>query len=522
MSFNRIKNIWIVLCFGCLVFPIAGDAKEIPINPIKLEGRDWIKVSSPYFHIVSDEKEEDVRGLARELEKFRVVAQVVTGVRLSENDRPVKVFATKHRYTFKALMGTFEHYKKFRGIFFDDDGGQYAIVKMRGRNKSDSIDTLTSKSVIFHEYIHYVTSLRSGRPLPIWFREGIADYLSTVRFDSEDDRVAYLGNIIRYHIENIRNMKWLPIEEVLKTTQLNWKSQRDTYRMYSQGWLLTHYCMNNEKKKKQLFDYLAMVLGGVSIDEAFQESFGMSYKKMDKVLRKYSRKKRFNYGNLIISQDHLVSDIVVEKMEPSDVLYQIGDVLLNVVHNFSDAEVLFDRSISLNKNNANSLAGLANLALVDGELGRATDLIDEASRISQDNIWVNTVKGHIYRSLAYGVEDRSSNIFTHYVNSASKAYGKAVNSGHINIEALIELSYFYVNLGKNLQALQIAEVASSYSPSNHLVRKSLINASYANGKILEAEKVIDSVRANPHWSEVQEKRFDSWLVNIKKSYNIKN
>ncbi len=505
----------VLLCFPLVVF-----ATEDVLDLADLEERNWIKVSSPYFHIVSDQKEADVKYLARELEKFRVVSQVVTGVRLSDNDRPVKVIAMRDRSTFKLLLGSLDNYKKFQGVFFADDSGNYAIVKMTGSNKRGSIDAQTSKSVLFHEYVHYVTSLRSGRPLPIWFREGIAEYLSTVRFDRKKDRLAYVGNIVGYHIDNIRHMKWMPVEELLKTTSLDWNASRKTYRVYSQGWLLTHYCFRDDKRKKQLLEYLSLQLNGEPIDDAFSKAFNMTYAEMDNELRKHFNKQRFEYGALKIAKSQLKSDLTVRKIDASEMLFEVGDVLLNVINNFAHAKQLFSRSVELDKNNADSIAGLANVAMIKGPLDEAVTLIDQAEKVDPDNIWVNTIKGHVYRAKAFKFEDRASKEFFVFANGAARAYGKAVNGELVNIEALVEFSYFYVSLGKYEKALQIAEIAESYSPSNYLVRTAMIRACYANGKFDRANEIIEWVKSDPHWSPKKEKRFNDWLQRVKNDFSI--
>ncbi len=111
------------------------------------------------------------------------------------------------------------------------------------------------------------------------------------------------------------------------------------------------------------------------------------------------------------------------------------------------------------------------VAQTDDQLENAADLFDKAVSISSENSWISTAEGYVSRAHSYKVKDRSTKGYLGFVNTATKAYGKAINGGGINIEDLIEISYFYSELGKYQLAFQLADVASLYSPHNYRMRK---------------------------------------------------
>lgn len=494
---TRYLLIIVVLIFNTPIF-----AK---INLKKIERQKWVQITTPNFSVLSDQGEKAALNLVEKLEKFRLTYGIIGSVAIPDDNRSVKVVSTKSRDTYKFLVANNKDLKRTSGFFADRISGNYAVINNR-RIDSKSTARQSATSILFHEYTHYLTANLSFVSSPYWYNEGIADYLSVVKFP--DASTVKLGLPIEYHLYNLNQMIWKPIEEILKTTHIGHKERKDRYRMYSQSWLLIHYFKNNSERSAELTNYLKLVSGGVSIDEAFMKSFEMDFKELDTLLKVYKRSKRYSYWEMSLKNHWKIEDYKVQTLATDDVLYELGELLLNGRNAHDEARMLFERVVELNPQHASALAGLANIHMFK-ELDKAHTLITKAKEADVDNPWVSTISGHI--NAIYALKAKTKEGYQQYKNLAVKDYNHAINSSGLNLEAIVAAANMYSNEGRWVKAKELIEIAYGYAPSNYRLREKLIYVSLALGDIEGADQIIQLVKLNNHMSELAMENFNTWV-----------
>jgi len=487
-------------------FSPSADAK---INLKKLEKQNWGKVTTDNFTVISDQGEKTAFKLAEKLEMFRKTYALIGSVALPEDARPIKVISVKRNATYKLLTANSEQLKNTVGFFNDTVSGFYAVIRA-GKLESKSTARQTATSNLFHEYTHYLASSLSTVKLPYWYNEGLADYLGETKFP--DPSNIKLGLPIEYHLYNLNQMRWKPIEEIFKATHISHKERNDRYRIYSQSWLTIHYLKNDTQRSKQLKQYLDLLHKGEQVDQAFQQSFGIEYAELDKQLKRYMLKRKYNYTQLVLKQPWNLQQIESTKLAPEDVLFELGEVLLNGRNALQQAELVFKRVLEIDPQHASALAGLANIYMFD-DLELANTTIERAQNAQTDDPWVSTIAGHINARYAKDAVDESQK--THFWNKAVQNYNHAINSGGTNLEAISSAASLYFSSGRYQKAKELVEFAYSYAPSNFSLRQQMITAHFALGEIEAGEQIVQLVKRNNHMSEAGMANFDKWVTEVK-------
>src|SRR5690606_30540123 len=94
---------------------------------------------------------------------------------------PVKILAVEGRSNSRKI-GMPDYWG---GVFSQNQNGSYAIANIHNY-RMNSKKSNWGKTVLFHEYVHYAMASTFDRKYyPIWYSEGIAEYLSTFRYDDQ-------------------------------------------------------------------------------------------------------------------------------------------------------------------------------------------------------------------------------------------------------------------------------------------------------------------------------------------------
>ena len=484
-------------------------------KPEMIEERDWIKLSLAGMDLITDANKECALKLFGDFESFKRVAQMVTGVNLSQTVRPFKVFALKKNRHFKSLTKGMISSSNVIGLHFENVEGNFSIVDIDSCRGS-----VSAREVLFHEYVHYLAS-QSGGAMPYWYSEGLADYFSTVSFENKGLAIN-LGKLKNGHVLSFTHygLRFMPSEELLKIRRRP-KTKKDAWRLYAQGWLITHYMLSNESTRVGLIKYLGYINSGLNEDASFSKSFDFTYKELDNELRSYVNRKSYKYKKIVINRNDLLRDILVTKISHSDVLTEVGNMLAAKGFGFDRVSPYFKHSLVLNSDNLKSKAALA--LLVSRERPkRAMELIDEVFDSNIDDPWIYTAKGKIYSEMSrlVGVGDIDSQASVDFANESLRAFKVGLQQS-ANISAMIGVGDIYFRQGYVEKAVIVFEAAESYAPANDAVCKNLILAYYASGDVDGAKRVVDRYRNKHHRSEKSIEEFNEWVKRVSSKFEVK-
>ena len=148
----------------------------------------WIEVKSPNFTVVSNAGEGRARNVAWQFEQIRAAIQIGWPWARVQLDRPVVVVAAKDENWMKLLIPGFweTSSRDSRPSSVFGTGAAAHYITLRSDVRAD--DTVGINPYVSSYWSYSALTLNEAfeRPLPLWFRNGLAELLSnSIVRDSE-------------------------------------------------------------------------------------------------------------------------------------------------------------------------------------------------------------------------------------------------------------------------------------------------------------------------------------------------
>lgn len=231
----------------------------------------WHKVSSPHFVIYADAPPERLRAFAERLERFDLAVRQVRRMPdppLGDGNR-LTVFVVDDVAAVRALaVATPGMTKNLAGFYKATSDGSIAVVPERsGDSDRPAMD---DQEIFFHEYAHHLMFSDAAAPVPLWYAEGFAEFMSTAGFGK--DGSVTLGRVATGRADGVGDKKTFPLDRMLAGASDN-LSEAEWAQLYARGWLLTHYLTFEPTRKGQLQAYLGAIAKGIEPAKA-AEAFG--------------------------------------------------------------------------------------------------------------------------------------------------------------------------------------------------------------------------------------------------------
>jgi len=334
----------------------------------------WISVRTKNFSLIGNAGEKDIRKVGLKLEQFREVF-----MRLFPNMKfntpvptTVVVFKSDSSYApFKPNANT-------AGYFQAGPDVNYITLTTEVRGQQDPF------SVIFHEYTHLLVE-NTFADVPLWFNEGLAEYYST--FTITDDQKVRLGTPIGSHVFLLRQSKMLPLRTLFevdhKSPHYNETNKQGIF--YAQSWALMHYLIIGKAGKvDQLGKFMELLIAKKPLEQAFQQAFGTSMEMMEKELRDYVKKDRYN-----VLDGHFESKIELDTtnqaapLTEAEALGYLGDLLAHSRR--ADAYTYLEKALKLDPNLGMAHASLGMMYFYEGKVKEAHASLERAVAANSQN-----------------------------------------------------------------------------------------------------------------------------------------
>ncbi|MCR6658806.1 MAG: hypothetical protein NVV72_05450 [Asticcacaulis sp.] len=286
----------------------------------------WLKAESPHFTVYSDTSRGHVRELLENLERFRYVLNSLSHIDEEPAGAPKFTLYYLADAEDLAIVNP-ERPNRAAGLYEAcEEGVQGFAVYQPGpayaeHNAAEQPEN-EGQTLIFQAYARYFFRSHFPQRAPLWYIEGYARYVSTMRFE---DKTAILG-LPPYSTDaylrglDTRYPSRLDYKDVLNDNdwfsnrrgetgalQNDVAAKRNRQRVTDQGpaelarsenvrlaaeftsrsWLLTHWILSSPERAQKLAAYDAAVQAGESRVDAFSRLFGSSAISLDVVLRKY-------------------------------------------------------------------------------------------------------------------------------------------------------------------------------------------------------------------------------------------
>ena len=229
----------------------------------------WHKASTAHFVIYADETPAKLSAFATKLEKFDKAVRQVRGMadpKVGDGNR-LTVFVVPDMKAVQKLAVTMTNLTpNLAGFYTGRAEGSIAVVPKRASDYDPD-----DQSTFFHEYAHHLMYFDLSEPVPLWYSEGFAEFMSTATFGK--DGSVMLGRAALGRAGAVDDKRTFPLEKMLaanydRLSEPEWES------LYARSWLLTHYLTFEPTRKGQIQRYLKDIATGKNSLAAAHGAFG--------------------------------------------------------------------------------------------------------------------------------------------------------------------------------------------------------------------------------------------------------
>jgi tetratricopeptide (TPR) repeat protein len=340
----------------------------------------WFEVESKNFRVAGNAPTKQLRRIAVDLEEIRrqfltvfpkkAVSTVPTTIIVFRNDRSFRMFADSSRPA--------------GGVYRDADRNYIALNAGEKHRRS-----------VYHDYVH---TLIGNHVLPLWIREGLAEYYGSIeseRYAIGEDRTLQIGYPIYSHAKQLRDRSFIPVDKLFSMTD-------DSPVFVAESWALVHMLLNNGSNDflKRL---LELLLDGKPAAQSFEAVYDAAPARVDVLLKDYiqsSKKSGWSYTRipyclcdskpndwLQFNFDRTLSyikDLGERKLTPAQVHFYLGDLLLHR-GSLQEASAYLEDAVSLDPQFAAAHASLGVLRIRQERFDDAKEHIDRAMALGSDN-----------------------------------------------------------------------------------------------------------------------------------------
>ena len=330
--------------------------------------RSWVEVRSPHFTMTSRLSAEESIAIVRDLEMLREAAQIMTSRRAAE-----------HVPTHVVFLG--DHYPDLK---LDQDARQ--VVIWGPRETSLVVGKLDPKYMdeLYDQYLQrYTAFLLRGRQepdLPTWYNQGTQWLVASARV--KEGRVG-LGWPADLMLRRLQQAQWIDARELVTRASggdpsvCSEKCEDDWRWLFqAQSWLLVHMLVVGSGAGAG-FDatmdrYLELRKGGLAVEPAFVQAFGVEPRELDPKLHRYAGRPL-----KLVWLDAQSVEPSVRALSPPEVATRLAR-LAQMLGKTKAAENLLEAALALDARSAPGMAALAGIRASQGRGDEAVRLYEQA------------------------------------------------------------------------------------------------------------------------------------------------
>lgn len=338
----------------------------------------WVSVRTKNFLLVGNADEKSIKKVGLKLEQFREVFTYLFPTLKFNTPVPTTVVVFKS----DSAYGPFKPKSNVAGHFQPGPDVNYIALSTEVRGEQDPY------SIIFHEYTHLLVE-NTFENAPVWFNEGLAEYYST--FSIADDQNVVVGSPVSGHVHLLREKKMLPLRTLFevdyKSPHYNEKNKLSIF--YAQSWALMHYLIiGRDGKAAPLGRFMELLASNVPMDQAFQQAFEIPIEEMERELRNYIKRDRYNISKGHFSKKlELDTTTITMPLTEAEANAYLGDLLAH--SNRAEAHTYLQRALKLDSNLAMAHAALGMAYFREGRTTQALASLERAVEANSKNYLIH-------------------------------------------------------------------------------------------------------------------------------------
>lgn len=327
----------------------------------------WVSVRTKNFFMLGNANEKDIRKVGLKLEQFREVFTRLFPKLKFNTPVPTTVVVFKNDSSFSP----FKPRESTAGYFQAGPDVNYIALTTEVRGQHDPF------TVIFHEYTHLLVD-NTFENAPVWFNEGLAEYYSTFSFS--DDQKIRIGSPIGNHVFLLRESKMLPLRTLFEVDHKSphYNESKKSSIFYAQSWALVHYLIIGKAGKvEQLGKFMNLLAAKLPMEQAFQQAFETSFEALEKELREYVKKDRYNVIDGHFEKKlELDTNAEATKLTEAEGQAYLGDLLLHSYR--KDSYTYLEKALKLDPNLTMAHASLGMAYFREGKVNEAYASLERA------------------------------------------------------------------------------------------------------------------------------------------------
>lgn len=502
-----------------------GTGCAMPVG--KLVERPWTEVVTPHFHLLSDTPASETLRMAEELARFRQLLVLLEILEDSEPAVPVKIVAVNDKYAYGWL--TNRHFISgqegmtvvplriiavsdwhtsnvnqrtnrplIAGWYVDGLRGGYAVAGMDvAYRRREAV-----RGTLFNVFAHFALLHGADSRHPIWFEDGLSEYLSG--FEVDDAGGVTLGIRLEHRIRELKALwhdEWSVFFETLED-RFNFSFYPSYFQPLS--WATMHYLMSTPERRAQLKEYLRLYELEGDVRYLYFRAFGAASGELRQEVHVYFR--RDEYPTRYLGPEVMGPATALESrpVAPGDLLFHLGDLAANgarrlfsfnptTQHQEGDASAarLFKQSLEHDPQNGRSLAGLAGVRLRAGDLEEADALLQRAETLAPEAEWAHTLRGNLLLARARRSENAER---AAQLEAARASYRRAMERQPLVPEPYFRTAQTYLlDDPASEAALEWLHAALNVSPKLPQVMLELAAVKLERGDTQDVRKLLDKV-----------------------------
>ena len=348
----------------------------------------WVEVESRNFRVLGNAGLKQLRRIAVDLEEIR--------------RHFLKAFPKQAISSVHATVIVFRNDKSLR--LFMEGVGAGAVYNGVDRNYIVLNAGEKRRRSVYHDYVR---TLMDDQVLPLWLREGLAEYYGSIeseRYAFGEGRTLQIGYPIRSHEKLLQDRSFLPIDQLFGMTEKSAAFDESSSQgiFLAESWALVHMLHNHgsEDSVKRLVESL---LNGNPVRQSFNAVYGIEPALLEMGLKDYihtSKKSGWTYTRipyclcdsspndwLQFNFDRTLSyikDLGQRELTGAEIRFYIGDLLLHR-GSVQQAEAYLQDALRLNSELAAAHASLGALRIRQESYDEARKHIERALALGTDN-----------------------------------------------------------------------------------------------------------------------------------------
>jgi tetratricopeptide (TPR) repeat protein len=331
----------------------------------------WIEIQSPHFSVVTDAGEKRGRETAMRFEQMRAVFGALMTKANVNLPIPLQIVAFRNSKEIGQFAPLWNGKPvQLAGLFQGGEDRSFIMLDMSTENPW---------VVVFHEYAHQLMNGVLTAKVDPWFEEGFAEYFSSIEVDSKEARV---GKVPEYEYQKLQRDGMMKVADLFRVGKNSpTYNENGSHRtvFYAESGMVVHYLYDNNLIPK-LSAYFEMKIDkNVPVEDAIQQSLGLSAAAFDGALRNYVSSGRFKYFPIPTPSNIVSKEYGARPLTPADSGAVLADIHLHSLDYREKAIEEFRQILAAEPNHAAACRGLGYAYLQKRDFGQAAEYFKRAA-----------------------------------------------------------------------------------------------------------------------------------------------